>query len=123
MKHFLFHHKKKGKKEAFCLLTTRITLIFKRPNSNQSTNELNYNSNKRASSFSSNINSQKLLLTPVRSHSFYQADSNFDGILIIDTIIPMYKEKPIFEDDSEDEFEYRFKRIQPVYKNKIKTFK
>lgn len=105
------------------MLTTRITLIFKRPNSNQSTNELNYNSNKRASSFSSNINSQKLLLTPVRGHSFYQADSNFDGILIIDTIIPMYKEKPIFEDDSEDEFEYRFKRIQPVYKNKIKTFK
>lgn len=105
------------------MLTTGITLIFKRPNSNQSTNELNYNSNKRASSFSSNINSQKLLLTPVRGHSFNQADSNFDGILIIDTIIPMYKEKPIFEDDSEDEFEYRFKRILPVYKNKIKTFK
>jgi hypothetical protein len=53
--------------------------------------------------------------------------SQYDGITIIDTIIPLYKRNKLDQnfcensnESKDDEFEYRFKKVSPFYQVKVK---
>lgn len=57
------------------------------------------------------VNDQEKLLSYLRKQR--KPDPDFDGITIIDTIIPLYRNnsKEYNEDSEDEEFRYRFKKV------------